>query len=276
MDLSGVPPTFSAARIEASLSKLLQGCYPKTSKSRCFRGGLSVQSATMRGEESSVRQPIFVVADTRENDGPVVQILRTMPGVEVCCQHLRIGDYQINDRVFERKTLLDFSESIIDGRLFSQAHRLASAEQLVAIILEGKTADLNQSQMRREALQGALISLSLLFQIPILRSFDPAESARLLIYAAQQLNRHANDQLIRRGRRPKRRRRMQLYLLQGLRGIGSEKAERLLDQFGSVEAALSASAEELQQVKGIGCKLAHSIRWILEPDSPNPFCEAKQ
>ncbi|MBM3835798.1 MAG: nuclease [Verrucomicrobia bacterium] len=230
----------------------------------------------MRGEESSVRQPIFVVADTRENDGPVVQILRTMPGVEVCCQHLRIGDYQINDRVFERKTLLDFSESIIDGRLFSQAHRLASAEQLVAIILEGKTADLNQSQMRREALQGALISLSLLFQIPILRSFDPAESARLLIYAAQQLNRHANDQLIRRGRRPKRRRRMQLYLLQGLRGIGSEKAERLLDQFGSVEAALSASAEELQQVKGIGCKLAHSIRWILEPDSPNPFCEAKQ
>jgi DNA excision repair protein ERCC-4 len=107
-------------------------------------------------------------------------------------------------------------------------------------------------------------------------SFDPVETAHLLIYAAQQLNRQDNDQVLRHGRRPKRRRRLQLYMLEGLPGIGLEKADRLLNHFGSVQAIMNASREELQQVDGIGEKVAHSIRWILEPDPSSPFCGAKQ
>lgn len=218
----------------------------------------------MKEEGSSFRKAITIVADHRENAAPVVPILRGLAGVEVVCQDLKIGDYRLNDWIFERKTLVDFAESVIDGRLFSQAHRLASAESSAAIILEGRAADLARSQMRREALQGALISLSLIFQIPVLRSFGPSETAHLLIYAAQQLHRHDTHYTIRRGRRPKRRRRLQLFVLEGLPGIGYEKAQRLLDHFGSVQAVMNASSDDLQQVDGIGEKLAHSIRWILE------------
>lgn len=226
----------------------------------------------MSEEGSEFQDTITVVADDRENAAPVIGILRSMAGVDVLCQQLKTGDYQFNGWVFERKTLVDFAESIIDGRLFSQAHRLISAAESAAIILEGKTADLAHSQMRREALQGALISLSLIFQIPVLRSFDPTETAHLLIYAAQQLIRHDAGQVVRHGRRPKRRRRRQLYLLEGLPGIGCEKAERLLDHFGSVQAVMNAGEEALQQVNGIGPKLARSVRWILEPD-PAPVSE---
>jgi DNA excision repair protein ERCC-4 len=218
----------------------------------------------MSEEGSACSHPVIVVADDRENAAPVIEVLRSLPGVEVLCQQLRVGDYRINNWIFERKTLIDLAESIIDGRLFSQAHRLASTEESAAIILEGRTSDLARSQMRREALQGALLSLSLVFQIPILRAFDPVETAHLLIYAGHQLSRQENEEVIRRGRRPKRRRRLQLYLLQGLPGIGFQKAERLLDAFGSVQAVMNASCEELQEIEGIGQKIARSIRWILD------------
>jgi ERCC4-type nuclease len=172
--------------------------------------------------------------------------------------------------------LLDLAESIKDGRLFSQANRLVSAGPSVALILEGKGTDLRQSQMRREALQGAVISLTLIFQIPILRSFDPAETARLLVYAGQQLQREAAGQIWRRGKRPKRKRKLQLYVLQGLPGVGPAKAERLLKEFGSVERVMTANQQDLQMIAGIGEKLATRIRGILEPDEPSIALEGEE
>lgn len=209
------------------------------------------------------RNDMVVTADHRENAAPVVNILRSMPGVEVQMEQLRVGDYRLNGWIFERKTVRDFAQSIIDGRLFSQAHQLASSPALVALILEGKSSDLGTIGVPRPALQGALISLSLIFQIPVLRSTDPEESARLLIYAAQQLVRQESGNVIRHGYQPKQRRRRQIYILQGLPGIGMEKAGRLLDHFGSVEAVMTASEEQLQKVEGIGEKIAHGIRSIL-------------
>ncbi|MHB8523763.1 MAG: ERCC4 domain-containing protein [Limisphaerales bacterium] len=211
-------------------------------------------------------QPVHIIADDREGASPVVATLLGMDGVTVQVQRLKLGDYAINGWLFERKALPDFAESIKDGRLFSQANRLLASGQSVAFILEGKAGDLAQSRMRREALQGALISLSLIFQIPILRSLDPAETAHLLCYAGGQLQRECADLGCRRGRRPKRRRKLQLYILQGLPGIGAQKAERLLAQFGGIRAVLSAGEDELQQVPGIGEKIAHKICWALEPN----------
>src|SRR5437867_6068430 len=227
--------------------------------------------AAMPQERPCSARRVQILADDRERTAPVVEVLRALEDVEVICQRLKIGDYQINEWLFERKTLLDFAESIKDGRLFSQAKRLVSAGPAAALILEGKASDLAQSRMRREALQGALISLSLIFQIPILRSFDAGETAHLLLYAAQQLQRDQTDLVSRPGRRPKRRRKLQLYVLQGLPGIGPEKAERLLAQFGSVGGVMAANEQELQGVTGIGEKIAKRVRWLLEADDSSSF-----
>jgi len=45
----------------------------------------------------------------------------------------------------------------------------------------------------------------------------------------------------------------------GIRGVGSAVAETLIDHYGSLEALAGASVEELQQIPGIGPKLAESI-----------------
>ncbi len=207
----------------------------------------------------------IVIVDHREMRSGVLEALKQIPGIEVRVEPLKLGDYLIdNSCLFERKTLVDFAESIKDGRLFTQANRLAAWPDRAALVVEGTGRDLNASGMRREALQGALISLTLVYDLPVLRSREPAETARLLVYAADQLRRHAAGALLRHGKRPRARRRVQLRLLQGLPGIGPSRAARLLERFARVEAVMTASAESLQTVDGIGHTIAASIRWALE------------
>lgn len=208
--------------------------------------------------------PIRVVADHRERDAGVLAILEKLPEVEVCVDHLSIGDYVIDDVfVFERKTLPDLAASIKDARLFRQACRLATDSRRAAFLLEGTAVDLGQSIMRREAMQGALVTITLMFGLAVLRSRDAEESAKLMIYAARQARAWSTGAIPRRVRRPKGKRKAQLQMLQGLPGVGPERAARLLDEFGSVESVLSASVDELEAIDGIGAKIASEIKWVV-------------
>ena len=57
--------------------------------------------------------------------------------------------------------------------------------------------------------------------------------------------------------------------MQGLPGVGRERAIRLLDRFGTVEGVISASNKELESVEGIGKGIAQKIRWaVSEPTRP--------
>ena len=214
---------------------------------------------------------IRIVADDRENAGGVIAALGQFGGVEVEVRRLEVGDYLVDGRfAVGRKTLPDFAQSLIDGRLFAQSARLVVGAARGVIVLEGTAADLDASRMSRESLQGALITLSVFQGVAILRARDAAETAQLLVFLARQAARVANDALPRPGYRPKRRRARQLYILQGLPGVGPERAARLLERFGSVERVASASTEDLAEVDGIGETTAENIRWSLgEPEARN-------
>lgn len=210
--------------------------------------------------------PISVVVDDREADSGVVEALRSLHGIEVAVQRLPLGDYEVAGRfLFERKRLLDLATSLKDGRLLGQACRLAVAPQRSVLILEGTARDLAASRVRREALQGALVSIAVFLGIPLLRAKAPEESARLMVYAARQAHAVAQGPLPRPlpAKRPRGKRKAQLYLLQGLPGVGPARAQRLLEAFGSVEAVLTATAAELAQVPGVGATTVDAIRWAV-------------
>ena len=99
----------------------------------------------------------------------------------------------------------------------------------------------------------------------LLRAREPIETARLMLYAARQARVVTRGISARRfaGKRPKMKRRVQLQMLQGLPGIGPERACRLLDKFGSIDAVLRAEIEELMDVSGVGMKTATTIRWVV-------------
>ena len=205
--------------------------------------------------------PIHIIADDRERKSGVIESLAGFENVDVSVRRLSMGDYQVDNRlIFERKTLKDFAVSIIDGRLFRQLIRLANSNLMAVLILEGTIKDMVDLGVSREAMQGALITVSLILGIPVLRSKDASETAKLIVYIARQITSMARGGVYRHGYRPKDKRKKQLFILQGLPGVGLEKAGRLLDTFGSVEAVISASSSELQSVYGIGKSLADKIK----------------
>jgi len=209
-------------------------------------------------------EPVEIIADDREPEKDVVGCLRNINRVSVRVERLRTGDYLADQRLlFERKTLHDFARSIVDGRLFKQMMRLANSRYTAVLILEGTVRSADPIRVRREALQGALITVSIILGIPVLRSMTPDETARLIAYAARQVQSLGKAGYPRPGYRPKTRKSRRLYILQGLPGVGHERATRLLEKFGSVEAVMCASREELLTVEGIGQKTAERIRWAI-------------
>ncbi len=206
---------------------------------------------------------IKIIADDRERSSGVMSVLQSDGRCDLRIQRMPVGDYLIDERVLvERKTLPDLVASIKDGRLFRQALRLVEAEPWCVIVLEGTVSDLAGSGMRREAIQGALITLTLYLGIPLLRSTGPDETARLLIYIARQGRTYSGDGPRRHGRLPRGKRRLQIYILQGFPSVGPRRAARLLDRFGTLDGILNAEVEELCKVKGIGLSVARGIHWV--------------
>jgi DNA excision repair protein ERCC-4 len=112
-----------------------------------------------------------------------------------------------------------------------------------------------------------MITIGVFYGLALLRSVSPEETARLLVYLGRQAQQTAHGGLPRPGYRPKGTRARQLFLLQGLPGVGPERATRLLDRFGSVQAIMTASADALATVDGIGEKTAAKMRRLLEASS---------
>jgi len=211
------------------------------------------------------RRKISVIIDDRECRSGLPEFLRVFEDVDVSVRRLSLGDVEVDGRfLFERKTLHDLVVSIRDGRLFQQTARLAASERRSALILEGRGRDLAACRMRREAIQGALMTVSLFFGVPVLRSLDREETAWLCCSVARQGRRFATGALPRRGKRPKGKRRRQLSFLQGLPGVGPSRAAQLLETFGNVEGVMTAGMADLSAVSGIGRKTAESIRWVVE------------
>ena len=201
----------------------------------------------------------------------MLELLRRSPDFRVTVTRLKLGDYLLDNRfLFERKTLRDLAVAITDGRLFQQALKLSETKLQPALILEGTAQDLAGCGMRWEPIQGALVTVSLFCGVPLLRARTPAETVRTMLFAARQGRTFVTDALPRRGYRPRGKRARQLFILQGLPGIGPAKARRLLERFGSVETVANARPEELQLVEGIGKRIAEKLRWSVE-ETPREY-----
>jgi DNA excision repair protein ERCC-4 len=217
-------------------------------------------------------RPTQVIADHRETKSGVGEYLAALPGVRLRWEKLWTGDYIVEEgAIFERKTASDFAASLLDQRLFSQAKRLADQPLRAAFIIEGSTDDWSRLGIRREALQGALITLALIFDLAVFRSLNPKETSQILIYAGHQFARLRQDAPRYRIYKAKKRRTQQMHLLATLPAVGPDRAYRLLDHFGSVQACITAPARELQKVPGIGPKTAAAIRDLVSAEINQPL-----
>ncbi len=219
-------------------------------------------------DDKTKRKVIQILVDDREKNDRLLSTLRKAEDTFVRIGRLVIGDYLLENLLVERKSFIDLCMSIKDGRLFRQAAQLALASAQPVIILEGNANDLKATGMKREAIQGALITLMLLFRIPILRSLSPEETARLMLFSARQIAnakvpRQAYPRFSRGRNRINQKQKLQIHILQGFPGIGLARSVLLLNRFGTLSAIFKASPEELAEVPGLGKALIKSILDLL-------------
>lgn len=81
-----------------------------------------------------------VDVDHFESRSELLDAVRRSGAFEVRMVHLATGDYRIDDQVFiERKSVVDFTASLVDGRLFPQVARLAHSGYRSLLLIEGPT-----------------------------------------------------------------------------------------------------------------------------------------
>ena len=175
---------------------------------------------------------------------------------------LKAGDYIINDQIIiERKTKDDFALSIVQGRLFKQCAKLKKSSMHQIILIEGNPY-LTQHKIEREAIQGALISIGVSWQIPILFSADIHSTALTLqTTVLQNLKEKSYQQ--RYGYKPKTPLKQAHYFLQGLPKVGPKLSILLLKKFGSLENIINANEQDLMEIEGLGYAKAANIRQFL-------------
>jgi Fanconi anemia group M protein len=216
------------------------------------------------GDES-----IRLIVDSRELSTSVAREL-TRLGVKISGETLDIGDYIASDEVaIERKESNDFIQSLIDGRLFSQLTTLRTAYRRPVLLIEGEQLT-GLRAVNPASLYGALASIAVRIQIPIIWARKAEESAHILYRIAYL------EQI--KSQRPLRTRSGETkgtdaealeYILSGFPGVDTVTSRNILAEFGTLDKIFSASKEELQKVRGVGPKIAGRIRRLLTTKYPD-------
>lgn len=205
------------------------------------------------------REPIILEAEFREKGNMIIQR-----------QRMDVGDYLLDEDVLvERKTIPDFCTSIKDGRLFNQVKKLSSSKVPACMILEGRNRQFMETEFNPKAIQGILLSISLAFRMPILRTKNPHESVEVMLQSFKQLSKdkltssrfNPRPTMCKKKNHPILAKR--IHILEGFPGIGTDRAERLLGRFGNLQEIFAAEEEELLKVPGLGEKTVNLLCELL-------------
>ncbi|QCJ46810.1 DEAD/DEAH box helicase [Haloprofundus sp. MHR1] len=212
---------------------------------------------------------VEIVADQRELDSTIARDLSTREGVRTRLETLAVGDYVLSDRVaVERKSVSDFLDTLTGGdrSLFEQVADMSRHYSRPIVVIEGDRL-YEERNVHPNAIRGALSSLAVDFGVSVLRTEDEKDTADLLEVVATREQVSAERSVNVHGEKSaKTLDEQQEYVVSSIADIGPVSARALLEHFGSVEAVMIASKDELLEVHGVGEVTADRIREVVGSD----------
>jgi Fanconi anemia group M protein len=227
--------------------------------------------ATAGGDPDA--EAVEIVADQRELDSHIARDLSTREGVTTRLETLAVGDYVLSDRVaVERKAVEDFLDTLLgnDRSMFDQVGDAARHYARPVVIVEGEGL-YEKRNVHPNAIRGALSSLAVDFGTSVLQTRDADETADLLeVIARREQDRDDREVRVHGEKSSKTLAEQQEYVVSSVAEVGPVTARALLDHFGSVEAVMTADADALQAVDGVGEVTATQVREVVgEPYDPS-------
>jgi len=199
-----------------------------------------------------------ILCDNRETASPVVRILSLM-GVTLRLEHLTVADYVISKRVgIERKSAQDFNDSIKDGRLFNELLELTNKFERSILVLEGDP--FSNSNIGHNALYGAITSIILNLGVNVFKTKDPRDTAIFLFQLAKKEQTKTKSKInLRFEKAPIETSRLLEYIVAGIPGVNSLRAQNLLCEFKTLQNLFNSDIPDMTKIDKIGKKIAQEI-----------------
>lgn len=228
-----------------------------------MRKELTLKLAPKQPTLANFDNNVKIFADYREKTTGTVKEL-VEQGVTVKLEMLQTADYVLSSRAaVELKTTADFVDSIIDGRLLEQLKTLKRSYERPIIIIQGTQDIYAIRNVHANAIRGMLGTIAVSYGIPIIHTKDEKDTAALLLsIAKREQDEDKKDFSPHADKKPMTLKEQQEYLISSLPSVGPNLAKELLKHFGNVTAIFAATEKELQQVNGVGEKIAKQIRQI--------------
>lgn len=219
---------------------------------------------------------VTIIMDQRERStGMAKEFVKE--GFEVEIQQLVIADYIVKTKDIygevvsvgiERKTTRDFLTSMVDKRLLAQLVDLKKNFSRALLILEGTDNLYQIRDFHPNAIRGMLATISVDFQVPIIPTRNPRDTASFIKILAKRLEKERTPLNLLLTRKPQTLHEQQECILQALPSIGPTISKELLKKFKSVRNVANASADALEEVPKIGKKKAQKIREVFDAEYP--------
>jgi ERCC4-related helicase len=207
---------------------------------------------------------IKIIADYREKGSLVLKEL--LDKVDLSLEKLSIGDFLLSGRVaVEYKTVPDFVDSILDGRLLAQLKELKKYERPL-IIVEGIEDIYSVRKVHPNSIRGMISTITVSYGIPIIQTRNAKDTTEYLISIAKREQSEEKNDIQHHYKKPETIKEQQEYFVSALPNIGMGGARPLLKHFKSVKNIVNASEDELKEVDLIGPKKSKTLKDLFDKE----------
>ncbi|MCK4521428.1 MAG: DEAD/DEAH box helicase [Nanoarchaeota archaeon] len=212
-------------------------------------------------------EKIKIFADYREKSSGIIKQLVDLD-VELKLEKLENADYLLSSRCgVEVKTVEDFVNSIIDGRLLSQIKGLKQSFERPLVIIEGEEDIYSVRKIHANSIKGMLATIAVSYGIPLIQTKNHVETASLLnMIAKREQDETGKDFNIHFDKKPLTLKEQQEYVVSSFPGVGATLAKPLLRKFKTIKKIVNAKKGSLEKVEKIGPEKAKGIKEVVEKE----------
>ena len=201
----------------------------------------------------------LIYIDLRENND-LLKLLHKSEEVQVQAKKLEVGDCVISEyTAIERKTKLDFVNSILNKQIFKQLIDLARNYSRPILILEGRESIYMQRNVNPNVIRASLGVVAIELRIPIIETSSLEETKNILISFAKRVQKKEKMTSPIAEKKFSSQREELEKVISMIPKINIVTARNLLEKFGTIKNLTNKKQKDFEKVKGVGRKRAEFL-----------------